>query len=253
MDLTEILLYSIFAVVGGIVLLIFGFITFNNKRLIENIPTSKIRSIAMGLVEIFGSIAKAHEKYLTSPFTDKKCVYYSYSIEEERKSEKSTYWVTIKRGKDSALFYLRDDTGEVLVNPEGAVVDVPYSFNRTGTSIRMPKEVINFMESNRVNYRGFIGLGKRMRFKEYIVEPNQKLYIMGTADDNPYVETGTSEKNSDNVIIKKGAHNKFFYISNKPEKELLKTFALKMWLLLIGGSLLIIGGATYIFIYLNII
>ena len=34
------------------------------KRLIENILTSKIRSIAMGLVEIFGEVVPTEEKIL---------------------------------------------------------------------------------------------------------------------------------------------------------------------------------------------
>ena len=43
------------------------------KRLIENVPTSKARSVAMGLVELKGKIESGN-KTLTDPF-DGKIVY----------------------------------------------------------------------------------------------------------------------------------------------------------------------------------
>ena len=79
----------------GIVLLIGGLVSFYNslknlkkKRLFENIPTSKMRSIAMGLVELKGKIKIANET-LTDPFDEKDCVYWKVKIEEY-----------VKRGKD---------------------------------------------------------------------------------------------------------------------------------------------------------
>ena len=42
----------------GVVLIILGLSQWRIKRLIENTPTSKIRGIAMGFVEIQGKISK---------------------------------------------------------------------------------------------------------------------------------------------------------------------------------------------------
>ena len=74
--------------IAGFSLFIWGFLSFRWKRLIENIPTSKIRSIAMGLVEISGRVVKSKNNNLKSPFSQNDCVYYKCTIEEYRRSGK---------------------------------------------------------------------------------------------------------------------------------------------------------------------
>jgi hypothetical protein len=55
---TDILFYSVGGLLLGLYVFYRGFHHFRRKRLIENTPTSKVRSIAMGLVEIFGTVVK---------------------------------------------------------------------------------------------------------------------------------------------------------------------------------------------------
>ncbi|MDD5086676.1 MAG: hypothetical protein PHV16_02895, partial [Candidatus Nanoarchaeia archaeon] len=59
---------------AGVFLFWEGIKTLKHKRLIENIPTSKIRSLAMGLVEIYGEVVPAYKEVLKSPFSNKDCV-----------------------------------------------------------------------------------------------------------------------------------------------------------------------------------
>ena len=101
----------IFLIAAGIILLIWGLISFKMKRLIENTPTSKIRSIAMGLVEIYGEVQPLKDNILKSPFSNNDCVYYKYNVKELRQTGKSSHWVTIKKGEEKKLFYLKDETG----------------------------------------------------------------------------------------------------------------------------------------------
>lgn len=58
-----------------------GFQWFRLKRLIEDIPTSKIRSIAMGLVEIAGRALPYKDEILISPITKQKCLFYMFVVE----------------------------------------------------------------------------------------------------------------------------------------------------------------------------
>lgn len=92
-----------------------GFLLLKKKRLIENTPTSKIRSIAMGLVEVYGKVVPYNENLLMSQFSKKKCVYYRYIVEELR-GGKSKNWETIQKSEEAVPFYLQDDTGSVLVD-----------------------------------------------------------------------------------------------------------------------------------------
>src|SRR3990167_4562284 len=82
----------------GIWLFFKSFTWFRQKKLIENTPTSKIRSMSMGPVEIFGGVSPSEYGVIKSPLTGNDCVYYRYSVEEYRSSGKHGSWVTIKKG-----------------------------------------------------------------------------------------------------------------------------------------------------------
>ncbi|MDO8660896.1 MAG: hypothetical protein Q7K43_03335, partial [Candidatus Woesearchaeota archaeon] len=100
----------------GIIFFSIGLSQWRLKRIIENTPTSKIRSIAMGLVEIAGTTAKPFKEWLVSPFTKQNCAYYSCIIQEHRKRGKTSTWVTIFSRILSVPFYVKDNTGMVLVD-----------------------------------------------------------------------------------------------------------------------------------------
>ena len=111
----------------GVVAFIFGFKQFRKYSLIKDTPRSKIRSMAMGLVEIHGNVEA--KETIRTPFSQLPCVYYSYRIEEYRKHTRrdsdgkvhTTYsWDTIASGSRRIPFFAKDPTGEAYVNPDGA-------------------------------------------------------------------------------------------------------------------------------------
>lgn len=251
-DILKLTLACIGGFFGGVALFFLGFRWLRQKRLIENTPTSKVRSIAMGLVEIFGSALSAEKKILKSPFTAKDCVYYSYKIEELRSNGKHTYWATIKKGNENVHFFLKDSTGAVLVDPEKAKVDVPVSFryeSRWGKD--PPKEVIDFLQKTGIRFESFFGINKTMRFTETMIPLKQEIYILGTAGNNPFVEDGTAKKNEQGIMIQKG--REIYLISTKQEKDLVKGLGLRAMLGIFGGSILSIICLIVIFISLNLI
>ena len=251
-NIIKIALISIAGFFGGIALFFLGFRWLRQKRLIENTPTSKVRSIAMGMVELFGSVLPAEKKILKSPFTAKDCVYYSYRIEELRSNGKHTYWATIKKGDEKVHFFLKDNTGAVLVDPEKAKVDVPVSFryeSRWGKD--PPKEVIDFLQKTGIRFESLFGINKTMRFTEMMIPLKQEIYILGTAGDNPFVEEGTANKNEQDIMIQKGRD--IYLISTKREKDLVKGLGLRAMLGIFGGAALSIICLIIIFINLNLI
>ncbi|HEU0069408.1 MAG TPA: GIDE domain-containing protein, partial [Nitrospiraceae bacterium] len=109
---------------GGLGLCIYGWILRQRKRLIESIPTSTIRSLALGLVEIEG-LTQPEEGLLSSPFSGVPCVFYSYAVEEHVGSGKHARWETVANGTSEQPFFVRDTTGRVLVVPLGAELILP--------------------------------------------------------------------------------------------------------------------------------
>jgi hypothetical protein len=188
-------------------------------------------------VEIYGEIVPFGKKILKSPFSNSDCVYYKYDVEEYRSSGKSSHWVTISKGQKGVPFYLKDSTGKVLVDAKGARVDIPKDNEfKSGFRNDPPAIVKKFLESNNLKYTSLLRTNKTMRYREYFIAPKDKLYIMGTAGDNPYVKEATAANSVDDVMIQKGEHEKFYYISDKPEKDILKVLKWKVMGFIFGGA-----------------
>ncbi len=228
--------------IGGIILLIWGLISFKMKRLIENTPTSKIRSIAMGLVEIYGKVKPLKDNILKSPFSNNNCVYYKYNVKELRQSGKSSSWVTIKKGEEKKLFYLKDETGSVLIDLTGAKIDIPTDNIYDSSLGKDPPEIVKqFLSTKNIKWEGFLfGINKTMKYTEYFIAPGDKLYIMGSADDNPYVKEASAEKSVEDIMIQKGKFEKLYYVSDKHEDAILSRYTLKTYAGIIVGLISII-------------
>ncbi len=95
-----------------------GFRNIRAARLIEDVPTAKIRSAHQGYVELMGTAQAMAGEPIISPLSGTRCCWYSYKV--ERRNDKS--WSTVEHDESEGLFLLRDDTGECVVDPEDADV-----------------------------------------------------------------------------------------------------------------------------------
>lgn len=87
------------------------------KRQIENTPTSRIRSLAMGMVEVRGRAERLYA--VVSPMTQMACVYYRLRC---YRRERNGWRLTSTDSSGDIPFALRDDTGRITVDPRGAAV-----------------------------------------------------------------------------------------------------------------------------------
>ncbi|MEW5955592.1 MAG: GIDE domain-containing protein [Candidatus Micrarchaeota archaeon] len=235
---------------AGLFIFYWGFKQFARKRLIENTPTSKIRSLAMGLVEVFGSI-EAFKETLVSPIMKKNCVWYSFKVEEKRGSGKSSHWATVMSGTRGVPFFVRDDTAAVLVNPEGAQTEFSTDLTASSNVLKEPPEAVKaFLKEHNYDYKAFF-LNKTMRFEEKFVCPGDSVYVMGTAGDNPFVEEATAVKGVEDAMIAK-AKNAPFFIYDKPEKQILASLAWKSWGGILGGAVLSLACLAFLLVALGV-
>ena len=95
-----------------------GFYFIRLKRKIENTPTSRIRSIAMGLVEVHG---RGLRKYaLVSPMSESPCIY--YRVRKYRKDSRNQWKLTSDINSNHVPFLVDDGTGVITVDPMQANV-----------------------------------------------------------------------------------------------------------------------------------
>lgn len=186
--------YAIIGFVAGIGLFFRGFMRFRRKRLIQNTPTSTIRGLAMGLVEVYGRASAA--RILTSPFAKAKCVLYKFVIEEYRNSGKSGHWVTVASGDSFASpFWVDDGTGKIMVFPKGAEMIWPRSyFFKNGLGKQVPGELVSFLEERGIRWRGWFGQ-KTLQFSEWYILDGQMAYVLGSArkPDEKFVDVHKKE------------------------------------------------------------
>lgn len=149
-----------------------AFYFFSRKRTMENTPTSKIRSAAQGYVELSGHGRLLEGPPILAPLTGRYCTWYSYTIEEHRRSGKNSRWVNIENGVSDSLFLIVDDTGQCVIDPEGASVTAVESDTWYGNTQRPG--------TGPVAGGGFFSFrGGRYRYREQRMHPGDPLYAMG--------------------------------------------------------------------------
>ena len=165
----------------GIWSFFWGFTRLRRKRLIENIPTSTVRGMAMGLVELIGKARRL--KTLRGPLSGFDCVAYRYLVERYEQRGKSGSWVTIAQGDSFYCpFWIDDGTGKVLVSPPAAelILAVSYEF-KTGLGKNIPDNLIEFMNAHNIKYKTGFFTASSLRFKEWDIFPEQTVYVLGSA------------------------------------------------------------------------
>lgn len=179
-DENEDIVYAALGFGFGIWSFFHGFKRLRRKRLIQNTPTSTIRGLAMGLVEIYGKTSAPH--ILISPLVKAKCVLYKFTVEEYRKSGKSGHWVTIASGDSFASpFWVDDGTGKMMVFPKGAEMLWPRDYYfQNGFGKQVPAELINFLEGRGISWSSWFGQ-KQLRFSEWHILDGQMAYVLGSA------------------------------------------------------------------------
>jgi hypothetical protein len=114
--------YGLFFFAAAGLLFYEGFRFLRLRRLMADTPTSKARSAAVGMVEMAGHCERWCN--LLSPLGQVPCVYYRLERFKRRQGKYGeNQWQRVSVvNSGSTPFYLRDDTGRVLVNPAGAKI-----------------------------------------------------------------------------------------------------------------------------------
>jgi ABC-type multidrug transport system fused ATPase/permease subunit len=87
-------------------------------RLQANLPTSKIRSMAMGLIELRGKVLMGEP--MQAPIEEKNCIGYRYTIEDiSRDDDGDDHYSMIEDKTFCNRFTIDDGTGHVEVNADG--------------------------------------------------------------------------------------------------------------------------------------
>ena len=113
-------------VVFGVILFLVGFWKYREYRLLADTPQVPIRSVSMGLSHVAGTSTGGQP--LTSPLTQVPCYYYEVKVEKKVKRDNQETWEETHKERAEVPFYLQDETGKILVNPQSAEYNLPQAF-----------------------------------------------------------------------------------------------------------------------------
>lgn len=186
--------YALLGIGAGVYLFYRGFRMLQRKRLIEDTPTSKIRSAAIGLVEVSGL---ANGPYtMPAPVSQLPCYMHRTMVWIYVQSGKNKRWKKVVDASLHVPFYLEDETGRVLIDPSGAELDIHRDFQQEYQhglfqDDPIPSNVAHFLAMHAVSR------DHPIKIEEYCIKPKNALFILGTLAENPGIDVRDMPVNSD--------------------------------------------------------
>jgi hypothetical protein len=134
----------------AVISLTLAFRAGRQRRLLENLPTSKTSGVFIGLVELKGTAESAEP--MTSYLASTACVHYTWSVQEhwsrtvtetytddkgraQTRTRTESGWTEVAAGGECIPFYLQDDGGVILIQPDGAKIEPATLFDETCTPL----------------------------------------------------------------------------------------------------------------------
>ncbi len=254
---------------SGVLLFIHAFVLLHRKRNIENCPTSKIRSMSMGETEVNG---RARQKYsLRAPYSLTECVYYSYKIYKTEMTPNGPRRVISEYGESGNIpFYLEDDTGKVLILPKGSILkagvkqtihgDLLMGMPTNNTDGRKIVETIipigqflyvkgfahrikvnNKQRNKELTNRLFSIKTDKKKIEKYdinndgVISEEEWELARESVEKELMIEELSKEEDGDKIAIGKHPTGEFFYIADRREDAVVKSFCWKIPMFFVLG------------------
>lgn len=213
------------------------------ERLVSDLPNSKVQGVFIGLVEL--NVTAESEKPLTGFLSGQACVDYDYQVQEQwKRPVTETYtddkgqqqtrtkeqegWETIAKGGEREPFYGKDDTGVILINPEGAKFERMPFFDHTVSRA----DPMYLSKAPLHEVKGTTGI---RRFTESGLALHAPLFIVGQARERQDVVAPEIAASKDAAL---------FLISAFSKKLVQTGYSLYSWLAW-GAGLLFAAAAGY--------
>jgi hypothetical protein len=164
---TEPALWAAAGIVIGLYMFFRGFGLLRRKLLIESVPSSTVRSAALGLVEVSGTATGPYS--IISPLSKTECYFYSAVLPRHGDCQETL----------CVPFFLDDGTGKLLIDPRDAETDLQASFSEDVEWDSAPDYIRHFLS------RHGVASGQ---VEEYCIRANDRLFVTGTLQDNPAID-----------------------------------------------------------------
>jgi hypothetical protein len=163
------------------------------RRAMRDAPIRRVGDVLEGEVaRVVGEVEPL--ELVEAPLSGRACVYWQVLVQEYRNSGKSGRWVTVIDEDAGEDFLVRDVTGKALVKVAvtSSLLDKDYE-RSSGFMNDATPELEAFLAARGERSQGWV-LNKRMRYREGVVEPGERVCVVGVGrwerDPNEHAQPG---------------------------------------------------------------
>jgi LemA protein len=223
----------------GLFVFLIGFMDWYDQRLLECTPISRCRGAALGRVVISGSVVGLNP--IPSLVAHLPSFLSRVVVEEYLRRGRSGQWRVVHKRELRMPFYVRDNSGELKVVPDGAVLwlepDVSYSSETgiveyskaAGVRANEQTDTLDDMFSEYCLTRGLNNRAPH-RFVETDLSPGDPVFVYGTAC------SGKDSGDSDSAVVRNTLWQKLYIVEGDKKDMVLRLYK--------RGLLKVLGGAV---------
>jgi len=208
------------------------------ERLLHDLPTSKVSGVFIGLTELKGNAECSRP--LSAPLSEQEVVHYSFVVEErwtrlvvetytdkdgktQTRTRTEIGWASVESGAEHTRFFLRDETGCILIRPEGASIEPACLLSHECG----PGDPMYYAKGP----RGAVADSDHVRrFREQGIQLGAELFVVGQAREREDVVAPE---------IAADRHADLFLISTRTEDKVRSGYGVGSWFSLFGALVLV--------------
>ena len=264
-DRIALMIFSGVAAAAGLLWFVRSFRDRRVQRLIQDTPTARIRSMAMGMVELNGHVQP--RSTTIAPFSGRSCVYWEVDIATRSGAKRNRTWSIVHRNQSGHPFFLTDETGTALVYPKGSECRLPFGVEETTIGpFGFPECYAEYMKRSNLGMSAMWRMGQ-MRFRERTIDEGQRLYVLGRAhpkaqattlampDEDVLESTGTADLRASRIaradqdvrgVIRRDSSDPVLLLSLNSERGVATEYMLRALAGSVLGPLLFVGGTAFL-------
>ena len=219
MDL-EILIPALFVLIVGTIIFLTMYFSKKAvvKRKLKKAVDRKISEFISGdIAKVVGTVEFVGEP-LIAPLSGRPCAYYYVLVEELISTGQSSHWRKMIEREVGGQFVIRDGRYRACISTDSNVksyiiMDRKYS---SGFMNNPTENLELFLKKHGQSAEGLLGLNRKLRYKEGILEKDECIAVMGRGEWKTAVSVQLPESFG-RVLVITGADNEPVYMSDDPD------------------------------------
>ena len=150
------------------------------KRKLKNATVSSIGTFRNGQIAKIVGHVEFIDTPLIAPLSKRKCSYYYIHIEQRVSTGKSSRWKTIIKEEVSSKFLIKEGDNVAYINEKNVKCYIVQDKSfKSGFGNDATTNLEKILNSRGIDSEGFFGFNKTLRYKEGVLENEEKIAVFG--------------------------------------------------------------------------